>query len=606
MARGAASARALKAGCPEAFKEQRPAWLAKVDDDPSYEWARVAWRNACGVEGAWFDHQLAEAVVEDWPKWARLTLDRFAGVKFKLSVWQEIVVRLLVGWMVPIKVLDPETHDEIRLQVRLFRRLLLWIPRKNGKSEFLAALALLFFAIDGTHKGEGYVFARKDEQARIVFNRMAAMVAANDEFKNEIIVYSQSLYVKALASSFFVLSGSEEGLHGKAPTVIVGDEMHEWKSLVIANTLRQGTGNRLEPIELYASTAGRKSGSKASVGEQLYDDSQQIVSGKKVVPRTLAVIFAANDNDDPADPATWRKGNPNLGLSPTEDFLREEYLNAVGNPRAMAEFKCYHLGIWADEAVRWLPLKKWDACADDLNAWRQYPDLFKGRRCVAAFDVSSTQDVTALVLLFPPTDDDPKWRVICRFWVPGDNVEQRIADGAPFDVFRDAQAIETTPGDYVDQNYVGRALLEAVELYDVERIGFDPWNARKLYTDLCSESGIVIDGRPVGHKPLDPALFMELRQGIQTLGEPSKIFERLVFAGQLDHGGDPVLRWMAGNVVIHFDRNLNFMPAKDRSAEKIDGIVALVMAVRLACPDEAEAEPESPWEDENYSIGRAA
>jgi phage terminase large subunit-like protein len=577
-----------------------PDWLKAVDGDPTYAWARMAWRRASEVEGAWFDHQLADAVVEDWPKWARLTLDRFAGIRFRLTVWQEICVRLLVGWMTPISILDPETHEARIVQVRLFRRLLLWIPRKNGKTEFLAALALLFFAIDGTHKGEGYVFARKDDQARIVFNRMAAMVAANDEFKDEIIVYSQNLYVKALASSFTVLSGSEEGLHGKAPTVIVGDEMHEWKSLVIANTLRQGTGNRLEPIELYASTAGRKSAGR-SVGEQLYDESRQIVEGKKTAPRTLAVIFAANDNDDPSDVATWRKGNPNLGLSPTEDFLREEFINAVGNPRAMAEFKCYHLGIWADEAIRWLPLKKWDACAEDAKAWRSFPERFKGRRCVAAFDVSSTTDITALVLLFYPTKEDPHWRVVCRFWIPEHYVEARTANGAPIADFLAAGAIETTPGDYVDQNRVGAAILEAARLYEVEAIGYDPWNARKLYSDLCS-GGIAVDGVPLGADPLDPALFREMRQGIPTLGEPSKIFERMVFAGELDHGGDPVLRWMAGNVVIHFDRNLNFMPAKDRSAEKIDGIVALVMCVALACVDETEAPPASPWEDETYSL----
>lgn len=578
----AASAAALKAGHPEAF-DDRPEWLKRFDGDEAYAWARTAWAAAAATPGAWYDHQLADAIVADWPNWATLTLDRFAGVRFKLSPWQELTVRLLVGWMIPVEILDPETHATTEIHIRLFRRLMLWIPRKNGKSEFLAALALLFFVLDGVPQGEGYIFARKEDQARIVFSRMAAMVAANAEFKDEVIAYRDSLYIKALAAKFVILSGSLEGLHGKSPTVIVGDEMHEWKSLTIVDTLRQGTGGRLQPIELYASTAGRKSNGH-SVGEQLYDESRQIAEGRKLDPTTLVVIFAANDNDDPGDEATWRRANPSLGLSPTLHFLRQEWAKAQGNPRALAHFKCYHLGVWADEVVRWLPLKTWDACAATKDGWKKYPETLKGRKCFLAFDISATTDFTAMVLVFPPTDDDPKWRVLCRFWIPEGQVDRRVEEGAPVDRYIAMGAVETTAGNYVDQNAVGAAILEAKRDYDVQQIGYDSWNAAKLYTDLCRDGGIV-DGVP----GLDPSLFVEMRMGVRTLSEPSKHFERLVYAGQLDHGGHPVLRWMAGNTVVWFDRNLNFMPAKDRSSEKIDGIMACVMAVGLACREEEAA-----------------
>ena len=574
----AVSARALKAGNPEAF-DSRPDWLKAHDGDSSYAWARTAWDQAAANPGAWFDHQLADHIATDWPTWATLTLDRFAGVKFRLSPWQEITVRMLVGWMIPVEILDPETHKATTIHIRLFRRMMLWIPRKNGKSEFLAALALLFFVLDGVSQGEGYVFARKESQARIVFNRMTAMIGNNPDFKAEILAYAKSLYVKALAAKFEILSGSEQGLHGKSPTVIVGDEMHEWNSLVIVDTLRQGTGGRLQPIELYASTAGRKS-SGSSVGEQLYDESRSIADGTKIDPSTLVVIFAAEETDDPADEATWRKANPNLGLSPTAHFMRQELAKAQGNPRAMAHFKCYHLGIWADEVVRWLPLRKWDACAATKDGWKIYPETLKGRACFLAFDVSATTDITAMVLVFPPSDDDPKWRVIPRFWIPKDQVEKRVAEGAMVDQYIAQAAMETTDGDYVDQNAVADAIIKALTDYDVQLIGYDSWNAAKLVTDLQAE-GVQADK------------FVEIRQGIRSMGEPSKHFERLIYAGLFDHGGHPVLRWMAGNTVIHFDRNLNFMPAKDRSKEKIDGIVASVMAVGLACQGEPEnAEPE--------------
>lgn len=577
--------------------EAFPPWLAKHDDDERYEWARVAWRSAAAEPGAWFDHGLAQGMVDLWPTWATLTVDRFAGVPFHLSDWQEIVVRLLTGWTVPIDVLDPITHKATKVHVRLFRRLLLWVPRKNGKSEFLAALALLFFVIDGVRQGEGYIFARKEEQAAVVFTRMRAMIANSKALSDGIIPFSKSFYVKRHAARFELLSGSTEGLHGKSPTVIVGDEMHEWRSLVIADTLRQGTGGRLQPIELYASTSGRKSAG-LSPGEQLYEETLAIVECRKTDATTLAVIFAASDADDPGDPETWRKANPNLGLSPTEHFLAQEYARSADNPRKLASFKCYHLGIWADETSKWLPLKKWDACAEDKEAWRDYPERFKGRPCYMAFDVSSTRDVTALILVFPPTVEDPRWRVICRFWIPEDRVAERLAEGSPVDQFIAAGALETTEGDFVDQNAVGLAIIKAWEDYQVGMIGFDPWNARKLVSDLTTTGGIE-EGSPA----IDLELFREMRQGILTLGEPSKHLERLVFEELFDHGGHPVLRWMVGNAVVHFDRNLNFMPAKDRSADKIDGVVGGVMAVGLAMA--GEGVERSPYEDEDFAMPRA-
>jgi phage terminase large subunit-like protein len=575
---GSTAPRALKAGHPEAF-DDRPEWLKALDGDESFDWARQAWNTAAAQPGAWFDHQLADHIIADWPNWATLTLDRFAGVKFILNTWQEVVVRLLVGWMTSMEIVDPLTKEPQQIPIRLFRRLMLWIPRKNGKSEFLAALALLFFIIDGVPQGEGYVFARKEKQARVVFSRMAAMIANDPEFKSEVIAYAKTLYVKRNASLFTLLSGSDAGLHGMSPTVIVGDEMHEWSSNTISETLRQGTGGRLQPIELYASTAGRKS-AKISVGQELYDESKQILEGRRVDPTTLVVIYAANDNDDPGSEETWRRANPSLGLSPTKHFLRLEYDKAVGNPRAMAHFKCYHLGIWAEETVRWLPLPKWDACNTNPVGWKEGWASYRGRPCFLAFDVSSTTDITAMVLVFPPTEDDPNWRVLARFWIPELQVDNRVAEGAPIDRFIALGALETTTGDYVDQNAVGEAILEACRDFDVQQIGYDSWNAAKLITDLQT-AGKIVEGAP----GIPPEKFIELRQGIRTLGEPSKHFERLIYAGLFDHGGHPVLRWMAGHVVVHFDRNLNFAPAKDKSSEKIDGIVASVMAVGLACND---------------------
>lgn len=547
-----------------------PPWLEAVAADPDYEWAIRAWRRAAAVPFAWFDHAKADGVVAKWPTWFRLTEDRFAGRPFRLNRWQEIIVRLLVGWKAPVEVTDPETSKPTEVHVRLFRRLLLWIPRKNGKSEFLAALALLFWALEGVVGGQGYVFARDEDQAELPFNKMKAMISYSEELAADIQTHRKSFYLKPCRAPFILLTGAEAGKHGKSPTVILGDEMHEWKSRKIENDLRQGTGTRLEPIELYASTTGLKTN---LVGVELWDESRAILEGRIEDPATLVVIFAADADAEWKDEAIWRRANPSIGLTPTIAYLRREAQLAEGNPRREATFRCYHLNQWVESTARWLPMRKWDAGAPDPTAWKHLAKEMKGRTCFGGFDVSSTRDLTALVWLFPDAEGSEGWRIVPRFWVPEETLAERVKqDRQPYDRWLAAGALETTPGDFVDQGFVQQAILQGFEDYDVEAIGFDSWNAKKLVGDLQKEG-------------VEAERMIEVRQGILSMGEPSKHFERLVFAGALDHGGHPLLRWMAGNAVIRFDENMNFMPAKKRSAEKIDGIVAAVMAIGVAMAD---------------------
>lgn len=557
-----------------------PDWLKAVEKEKGYSWAIKAWRRAAAVEGAWFDAAKADAVIELWPKVFRLTVDRFAGVPFRLNTWQEIIVRLMVGWKVPVEIVDPVTHETKSEHVRLIRTLRLWVPRKNGKSEYLAALALLFFAIDAVVRGEGYVFGRHEDQGRIVLDRMKAMVSYNDELAAAMQANRNSIYLKTAASLFSLLTGAEEGKHGKSPTVIVGDEMHEWKSRKIENDLRQGTGGRLQPVELYASTAGLKTN---LTGVELWQESLEVLDGTVEDPTTLVVVFAADPEDDWTDEAVWAKANPSLGLSPTKQHLRREVAMAKGNPRAEVQFKCYHLNIWADAEVRWLNMKKWDACASGKAAWKTLAERLAGRPCYGGIDVSSTRDITARVLLFPPFEDDRRWHLLPRFWVPADTLAERVkVDRVPYDRFLAQGAIETTVGDFVDQNAVLNDMVEVHSRFDIRGWGYDPWNASKLAADAQAEG-------------IEPEMLMVVRQGVQSMGEATKQFERLVYAGQLDHGAHPVLRWMAQNTVVRFDENLNYMPAKKRSAEKIDGIVASVTALAVQMFEEEEG--PSVYED---------
>ncbi|NTI74250.1 terminase large subunit domain-containing protein [Rhizobium rhizogenes] len=216
-----------------------PEWISEAADKRGWEWARIAWRRCRTVPDAWFDAAKADAAVKLFPAIFRLTEDRFAGKPFKLGLWQEIIVRLLVGWKAPNDIIDEQTGELTVVHVRIFRRLMLWVPRKNGKSEFLAALSLLFFAVDGVVGGQGYVFARDENQAKIIFNKMKAMIGMAPQF-GDAQLFKKSIYLPKIRALFELLSGKAEGKHGKSPTVITGDEMHEWETPDLANFLRQG------------------------------------------------------------------------------------------------------------------------------------------------------------------------------------------------------------------------------------------------------------------------------------------------------------------------------------------------------------------------------
>jgi phage terminase large subunit-like protein len=557
-----------------------PPWLARVAGDPVYAWAVSGWERAATVEGAWFDHAKADAVIARWPTIFRLTDDRFKGIPFRLLPWQELTVRLLIGWKKPIDVIDAATHAPSRVQVRIFRRLDLWIPRKNGKSEFLAALGVLFFVLEKLPGGQAFVFGRDEDQGRIPFAKMRAMIevaegVAEDASGNRRITFTRnSMMVRETGAICLLLTGSPDGKHGKSPSLILGDEIHEWATREVADTLRQGTGSRLQPVELYASTAGRK---ESRVGFEWYEESLAILAGSIDDSTTLVVHFAIADDDDWEDEATWRKANPSLGLTPTLDYLRTEHRKARGRPVREALFQCYHLNRWVDQVGGWLPKAKWQACSGALDGWRTLVERARGRRAWGACDVSSTRDITALVWLFEPDEDDPHWLILPRFWVPEATLTERAETDRRVDwhAWARSGALETTPGDAVDQNFVAKAIQDGFAAFDPVLFGFDPWNARKLAGDLQADG-------------IDAERMIEVRQGHRTLAEATARFERMVFAGEVDHGNHPVLAWMASLARVRFDANLNYVPDKKSSRDKIDGIVATVTALAVAL-----SEPES-------------
>lgn len=575
---GAATAAAASVAEPE--------WVTRAADEHGWKWVRINWQRACAQPGFWYDERKADGAVARFPKYFKLTILHFAGVPFIPSFWQECIIRLLFGCKIPAEIIDPRTHRKSRRWVRLFRELRLWVPRKAGKTEFLAALALLVWYYEGLIGGEGYCFARDEKQAAQVFGRMSAMIGSSDPLSAELRVYTDKIWCQSLLAPFFRITSKAEGKHGRVPYVTVGDEMHEWKSRDLADNLRQGEGPHLQPLRLYASTAGLTS---QTVGREMFDESVKILEGSLDDPTILVAMFAADVDEDWKDEKLWAKVNPNLGLSPTIAFMRQEFTKALANRAAEAKFRCYHLNQWVDEVQAWIRIPEWDACVGEKDGWLSwFESVEEGRDCVVSFDATETHDFASVCIRFPPIYAGEKTKYLWKFMLPEQTIlerGQRENRTAEYQRWVDSGALISIPGGVFELRYAIKVVREAMARWNVLRIGYDPWNATAFYTELVNPT---TDDRPI---PED--LFVKMRFGHQSLGEATRRFETAIGAGTMHHGGNPVMRMMVKHCHVRFDENMNIVPAKKKSRNAIDGVVAAVMAEALAA---ASAEGPSVYE----------
>lgn len=585
----AASAGALQHAAPHCLHPE-PEWVTRAADEFGWAWARRNWQRASRVPGAWFDAAKADQVVEAFPRWFTLTTLRFAGKKFRLQFWQEVIVRLLVGWKAPTEILDSETLKPTIVHVRLFQELRLWVPRKNGKSEFFAALALYFWYYEGSYRGTGFAFAHDEAQAREVFDKMGDMVGNSPTMKKAVRVLNRQLWVQKIKAPFRLMPGKAKGKQGRAPAVTVGDEMEEWASRALADALRQGEGAQLQPIRLYAGTAGLKT---QIVGRELYQESEKLLDGRLDDPSILVVIFAAGEEEDWKSEKLLSRVNPSIGLSPTMKFLLGERAKALESPRAEAEFRRYHLNQWIEDLVRWIPIAKWDACRERSQqqdgesglVWSgTQEDLPQGSSCVMTFDSTKNFDFAAICWRFEPLSKGAKPRFLWKFFLPqltiekrgrAENLENKFADWIK------SGLLVSIPGEVFELRYAIAEVRKSMVKWNVTKVGYDPFQALPFYTELVNPQ--------TDDRPLPEDLFTELRFGTKTLGPPTKEFERKVLGGAIDHGGNPIARWMLQHCHVRFDENMNFVPAKKRSEQSIDGIVAAVMAEALAMSGKEES-----------------
>ena len=500
-------------------------------------------------DGYWYDEAEASRAVTFFEGYLTHTKGKLANQPFVLEVWQKQLVGNLFGWRRPDG-------------TRRFRTAYFEIPRKNGKSTLAAGIALYLLLADREKGAEVFTAAADREQASIVYEVARGMAQANPSIRNRVkametakrlVVDSTGSYLKCLSADAFTKHGLNA--HG-----IIFDEVHAQKNRELWDVLTTSTGAREQPLTVAITTAGYD---RNSICWELHDYAVKVRDGIIEDPEFLPAVFAAQDDDDWTDPAVWRKANPCLGVSLSEDYLEAKCREAQNSPAKENTFRRLHLNQWTEQDVRWLQMAKWDACGELPFD----PAELEGRVCYGGLDLASTTDVAAFVLMFPPDDPSEPWAVLPRFWVPGDNARAREKrDRVPYTKWASDGYLTMTEGDVIDFDVIRRDVTAAGEVFDIREIAIDRWAAPQITTQLMGDG---FDMVPFG-------------QGFASMSGPTKELEALVLSGRLAHGGNPVLRWMASNVAVEMDAAGNLKPSKRKSNEKIDGIVATVMAAGRA------------------------
>lgn len=486
------------------------------------------------------------------------TKGTWAGKPFELIDWQEQIIRDIFG------TLKPNGY-------RQFNTAYVEIPKKQGKSELAAAVALLLTCGDGEERAEVYGCAADRQQATIVFDVAADMVRMCPALSKRVkILASQKRIIYQPTNSFYqVLSAEAYSKHGFNIHGVVFDELHTQPNRKLFDVMTKGSGDaRMQPLYFLITTAGTDTN---SICYETHQKAKDILEGRKIDPTFYPVIYGADEADDWTDPKVWKKANPSLNITVGIDKVKAACESAKQNPGEENSFRQLRLNQWVKQAVRWMPMEKWDACAFPVSE-----DDLEGRICYGGLDLSSTTDITAFVLVFPPLDEEDKYCVLPYFWIPEETLELRVRrDHVPYDVWERQGKLMTTEGNVVHYGYIEKFIERLGERFNIREIAFDRWGAVQMVQNLEGMGFTVV---PFG-------------QGFKDMSPPTKELMKLTLEQNIAHGGHPVLRWMMDNIFIRTDPAGNIKADKEKSTEKIDGAVATIMGLDRAirCGNESGA-----------------
>ena len=512
--------------------------------------AGASWSDVCdpAVGDYWFDEQSAQMALDFFEHptdhCLRHVKGELAGHPLTLAPWQKAIVGNIFGWKTPEG-------------LRRYRRVWIYVPRKNGKSTLAAGIMLYIYFTDDEPGQELYSAAADTDQAKLIFDIARGMIEQEPLMESRCRCYTsyKSIEMQDGIGYWKVLSSDAKTKHGKNSHAYTADEIHAHKNRELVDVLMTSTGSRRQPLEILTTTADWD---HPSACNELLKEFQDVRDGITEDPTALPAIYEADREDDWTDPEVWAKANPNLGISVKEGYLRRQCERAQNDPSYLNTFLRLHLNIKTGQSTALVSLPHWDECAGAVVA----ADL-AGEPCYAGLDLSSTTDFTACVLWFPEQQ-----AVLPHFWIPSDTMHERAERGLPIDAWVREGHVRVTDGNVVDYGILHDDLVALGETYQIQGIAFDPWNATQLATQLGERFDMV-----------------EFRQGYASMNEPTKEFVARVLSGRLNHGGHPVLRWMVSNlagVTKSGDDADNIKPSKKQSGDRIDGPVALIMAMGLA------------------------
>ena len=505
--------------------------------------------------GRYFDKRATMRTIRFIEK-LKHTKGEWAGQRFRLEPWQQFVLWNIFGW---------KNADG----TRRFRYAYIEIARKNGKTALSAGIGLYMLFADGESRPEVYSAATVKDQAKICFSDAVEIVKATD-LKNYLTPYRNSIVYELKGGTMKPLS-SDYGTHdGLNPSCGIIDEFHAHKDSGMFDVIKSAFGARRQPLMFIITTAGFD---KSGVCYAYRENVIKVLRGVNEDDSLFGIIYTLDDKSEWDDPKMWIKANPNLGVSLSADYLADQVKDAKNRPEAVRNVMTKNVDLWVDAERTWILDDVWQKCIGTTD-----PADLKGCACWGGLDLSNVSDITAYVLLFHEND---RFQLLPHFWIPEEKMLEKVRkENINYDKWVAKGYVTVTPGNVIDYDFVKADILRIVADYDLRTSAYDRWNSSQTIIDLQNEG---MECNPFG-------------QGYGSMSAPTKEFEKLVLTGKIEHFGNPVLRWMLASTLVKTDPAGNIKPDKEKSTQKIDGIVAAIMALGEWMTAQADDE-SNPYEN---------
>lgn len=554
---------------------------------PANKWVRLACKRHLQdlktgkKRGLYFDEGAADHAISFFPEFLTFYEGAFTGRPFALTPHQQFVVGSIFGWR--------RKADGYRR----FRTAYIEEAKGNGKTPEAAGIGLYCLTFDDEPGAECYVAAVTREQAGICFRDAVTFAEGSPDLREMLEINRHNIAYLSENSFFRPVSSEHRGLDGKRPHVAIIDEIHEHQTDMVVRKMSAGTKGRRQALIFEITNAGYD---RHSICYQHHEYTEKILEGIVQDDSWFGMMTGLDvcekcasegkttpqdgcpDCDDWRDEDTWEKANPNMNYlgAPFKDYLRRQVEEAKAMPSQENIVKRLNFCIWTESITRWIPSDKWAACAFHVE-----PSALRGRTCYGGLDLSSNSDLTAWVKVFPPIAEGQRYEILCHFFLPEENMRERVhRDKVPYDVWARQGFITLTPGDLIDYAFILSQIRADSTDFHVAELAFDRWGSQKITTDL-QDLGFEVKTDTSKAESTGRSL-VQFGQGFASMAAPVKEVEKMVIGQEIAHGGNPVLSWMVSNVAIQMDPAGNKKIDKSKSTERVDGAVALCMAIGRA------------------------